>query len=136
MLDPATTAIITGAAGNIVAYMLIGQVDALRACVRRIFRRGTEEQRSLPLCALEDDLVALASQAISEADVRARWSTLLGSYLAHHPEAKTDIETLASTPVVAKTTLIGSQHNHGAGTFIGGDNYGSISSASPGESRW
>jgi hypothetical protein len=41
MLDPATTAIITGAAGNVVAYMLNGRADALRTWMARIFRTGT-----------------------------------------------------------------------------------------------
>lgn len=68
MLEPVTTAIITGAAGNVVAYMLTGQVDALRAWVRRMFRRGTEGQRSLTLRALEEDIDNLARQAISGLD--------------------------------------------------------------------
>lgn len=134
MLEPVTTAIITGAAGNVVAYMLTGQVDALRAWVRRMFRRGTEGQRSLTLRALEEDIDNLARQAISEADVTKRWGALLASHLAAHPEARADIEALASAPVVAKTTIVGSQHNHGAGTFIGGDNYGTISTVTPTES--
>lgn len=76
----------------------------------------------------------LASQVISEVDVTKRWSALLASHLAAHPGAQADIAALASTHVVAKVTKIGSQHNHGAGTFIGGDNYGSISTVDPMES--
>ena len=46
VLDEVATAIATGAAGNIIAYMLNGRVDALRLQVSRIFRHGTEQERS------------------------------------------------------------------------------------------
>ncbi|WP_368862034.1 hypothetical protein [Catenulispora pinistramenti] len=38
-------------------------------------------------------------------------------------------QLLASTTVEAKTVYIGSQNNHGSGTFVGGDNYGGIHTA-------
>ena len=45
MLDDVAIAISTGAAGNIVAYMLNGRMDALRAQVAKMFRHGTEQER-------------------------------------------------------------------------------------------
>lgn len=133
MLDPATTAIITGAAANLVAYMLSGQVDAVRSRVGRIFRGGSEEEQSASLRAVEDDTRALARRVVSEDDVRARWSVLLAAYLAENPEVRADIEAIAnSMPTATETMNIGEQNNHGAGTFIGRDNYGDI--AAPGES--
>lgn len=59
MLDEVAIAVATGAAGNIIAYMLNGQVDALRGQVARIFRHGTEPERSAALRTLEDNTVAL-----------------------------------------------------------------------------
>jgi hypothetical protein len=129
MLDPVTTAIITGAAGNIVANMLDGRVDALRAWAARTFRSGTEEQRSAPLRALEEDAAALTRKVTSEEDVRARWSDLLGSYLTAYPETRADIKAMASTPIASKAVHIGAQYNYGSGTFIGGDNYGGINTS-------
>jgi hypothetical protein len=132
MLDPEMTAIITGAAGNLAAYMLNGQVDAVRSWVRRIFRRGDEDQ-STALRVVEDDAIALAQGTASEVDVRARWGVLLTAYLAEHPEILAEIEAIANpAPTVAETTNIGQQHNYGSGTFIGRDNYGDIEA--PGES--
>ena len=126
MLDEVATTIATGAAGNIIAYMLNGRVDALRAQVGRMFRHGTEHERSVALRALEDDTVALTQQGASKADLTGRWTSLLLSYLAVHPEALGDIEAFASTPVISNTMNVGSQHNYGSGPFIGGDNYGNI----------
>lgn len=126
MLDPATTAVITGAAGNVVAYMLNDQVDALRAWVTRIFHSETEEQRSRRFRMLEEDIAALRRQVTTEADVRARWSGLLGAYLAAYPEARADIDAISSMPVSVERANIGAQNNYGSGTFIGGDNYGTI----------
>src|SRR5487761_1391211 len=114
MLDEVVTAIATGAAGNIVASMLNGRVDALRAQFARMFRHGTEQERSVVLSALEDDAVALLQRRASETDLTA------------HPEAGGDIEAFASAPVISKTMNIGAQHNYGSGPFIGGDNYGNI----------
>src|SRR5690606_26788855 len=77
---------------------------------------------------------ALASQVISEVDVTKRWRALLASHLEAHPGDQADIAALASPRVAAKSTYTVSQHNHGAGTFIGGDSYGSISTVDPMES--
>jgi hypothetical protein len=126
MLDELATAIATGAAGNMIAYMFNGRVDALRAQVARMFRHGTEHERSAALRTLEDDTIALAQRRASKADLTARWASLLLSYLTVHPEARGDIEAFASTPVINKTMSVGSQHNYGSGTFIGGDNYGNM----------
>ena len=126
MLDELATAVGTGAAGNIIAYMLSGRVDALRAQVTRIFRHGTEHEQAMAMRALDDDAAALAQRGISETAVTERWTSLLLSYLTAHPEARSDMEALASSSAAGGVQNIGSQHNHGPGTFIGGDNYGSI----------
>jgi hypothetical protein len=124
VFEEATTAIITGAAGNIVAYILNGRVDALRAWVSKIFRNGTEEQRSAPLRALAEDSNALVLGTTSELDVRTRWTILLTSLLTAHPEVLGDVDAMAARPNPTGTINIGSQHNHGSGTFIAGDYYG------------
>lgn len=127
MLDPTTTAIVTGAAANLVAYMLSGQVDTVRTWIGRIFQGGSEEEQAASLLAVEDDTRALAQGVASEGDVRARWSALLATYLAEHPEIQRDIEEIAkSTPTKIGAMNVGEQHNHGSGTFIGRDNYGDI----------
>ncbi len=126
VLDEAVIATATGAAGNIIAYMLEGRMDALRAQIARMFRHGTEQERSVALRTLEDDAIALNQQRVSETDLTGRWSSLLLSYLTAHPEAGGVVRVFASTPVADKTTNIGSQHNYGSGPFIGGDNYGNI----------
>src|SRR6266540_5386790 len=128
MLDPTTTAIVTGAAGNVVAYMLNGPVDALRTWIARTFRGGPEERRSM-LHALEEDVTALTYRSRSEKEVKGRWTDLLASYLAAHPEAREDVEALALMSTAPRVMNIGAQHNHGSGTFIGGDNYGDINSS-------
>ncbi len=125
MLDEVAAAIATGAAGNIIAYMLNGQVDALRAQVARIVRHGTEQERSVVLQTLEDDAVALTNKKASETDLTRRWTDILLSYLAAYPESLGDIEAFG-TMAINKTMNIGSQHNHGSGPFIGGDNYGNM----------
>lgn len=135
MLDEVATAVATGAAGNIIAYMLNGRVDALRARVARIFRHGTEQERSTVLRTLKEDAVALTQQGASKTHVTERWISLLLSYLDAHPEARGDIEALASAPIINKTMNIGSQHNHGSGPFIGGDNYGDMTFGGEGNSK-
>jgi hypothetical protein len=126
MLEEIATEIATGAAGNIIAYMLNGRVDALSAQVARIFRHGTEQERTAVLRTLDDDAIALAQQGASKTELTERWTSLLLSYLTAHPEARGDIEAFSSASVINKTVNIGSQHNHGSGPFIGGDNYGNM----------
>ncbi len=129
MIEDVAVAISTGAAGNIVAYMLNGRMDALRAQVTKMFRHGTEHERSAVLRTLEDDAVALTQQKKSEADVTAQWSSLLLSYLPDHPEAREEIESFASSPTSSKTVNIGSQNFYGSASF-GGDNNGTINFSS------
>jgi hypothetical protein len=126
VLDEVTIAIATGAAGNIVAYMFNGRVDALRGQVARIFRHGAVQEQSAVLRTLEDDAAALTQQEVSKTDLTGQWTSLLLSYLTAHPEARGDIEAFASAAVINRTLNIGSQHNYGSGTFIGGDNYGNM----------
>jgi hypothetical protein len=126
VIDEVTTAIATGAAGNLIAYMLNGRVDALRAHIARIFRHGSESERSTALNTLNDDVVALTQHEASKAEVSERWTDLIGSYLIAHPEARRDVEKFAVTFPGTRTTIIESQNNYDRGTFIGGDNYGDM----------
>jgi hypothetical protein len=126
VIDEVTTTIATGAAGNIVAYMLSGQVDFLREQIKKMFRHGTEHERTEAIHALEGDALALAQHEVSKPDLAGRWTSLMLRYLAAHPEARSDIEALASRPASGKIVTIGSQNNYGGGAFIGGDNYGGI----------
>lgn len=130
MLDEATIAIITGATGNIVAYMLNGHADAARAWVSRIFRAGGEGQQSAPLRRIEEDSAALLQGTATESEIRARWSVLLTSLLAANPELRTEVSAFATAPVPASVVNLGSQNNYGPGPFIAGHNFGSIGSAS------
>lgn len=130
VFDEATAAIITGATGNIVAYMLNGHLDALRARVSRIFRAAGEGQESASVRALGQDSAALASGAATESDIRAKWSVLLASLLAAHPELRTEVDALATAAVPASVVNLGSQNNYGSGPFIAGHNFGSIGSVS------
>ncbi|MEU2977765.1 hypothetical protein ABZ678_12335 [Streptomyces hirsutus] len=127
MLDEVAIAVATGAAGNVAAYLLQGQVDVLRTRISAIFRHGTEQQRSNALQTLDEDTTALAQHTTAPTDITSRWTGHLTAFLAAFPEAQEDVEALASaTPSSMKTVNIGSQHNHGSGTFIGGDNHGGI----------
>ena len=125
MIEDIAMAISTGAAGNIVAYMLNGQVDALRTQVTKMFRHGTEQERSAALRALEGDAVALTQKEASEADVTQRWRDFLLSYLTAHPDAQEEIASFALVPTARKSVVIGSQIFYGSGSF-GGDNNGTI----------
>jgi phage I-like protein len=125
MLEDVAMAISTGAAGNIVAYMLNGRMDALRAQVTKMFRHGTEQERSAAIRAVENDAIALTRQEMSEADLTRQWSNTLHSYLTAHPEAHEDIASFASSPTSHKTVNIGSQNFYGSGSF-GGDNNGTL----------
>ncbi|MEV0012285.1 hypothetical protein [Streptomyces sp. NPDC047973] len=131
MLDEAAIAITTGAASNVIAYLAQGRADAIRNRVSAIFRHGGASQEDAALVALADDTEALAQHRINQDQATARWVGLLTAALAAHPGAHSDIAALASTPAPAKTVSIGSQHNHGNGTFVGGDNHGTIQSGSP-----
>jgi hypothetical protein len=125
MLDPDVMAILTGAAGSIVAYMFNGRVDAARGWLARVFKAATREEQAATLRMLEQDAAAAASHNVREADLQARWLAILASYLAHHPEAKPDLEALAATANTG-AQRIGAQINLGSGTLIGRDNFGDI----------
>ncbi|MFJ2407080.1 hypothetical protein ACIOUE_37935 [Streptomyces xanthochromogenes] len=126
MLDATAIAVATGAAGNVIAYLIQGNIDDVRARIAAIFRRTSAGHRAEALRVLDEDAAALSQQTVSQADVTARWTGLLTAVLAAHPDARADIEALASTTAATKTVNIGSQHNHGGGTFIGGDHHGDI----------
>lgn len=126
MLDDATMAVITGAAGNLAAYMLSGRVDAARGWLTRIYRSEPEADRLESIRALNADAAALAQHTRSETEMRAWWISRFTLYLAAHPEAATDLKALANVEAVTETQNVGSQHNNGSGTFIGRDNHGQI----------
>jgi hypothetical protein len=123
VFDEVTAAIVTGAAGNVVAYMVSGHVDALRARLAKIFHQDAGDQRGQVLRAVEEDGVALARGSASESDIRSRWSVLLAAMLTADPELLPEVAAMAAAPVPGTTISVGSQHNHGSGTFIGGNFY-------------
>lgn len=133
MLDPDVMAILTGAAGSIVAHVFSGRVDAARGWLARVFQSGTGEERAASLRILEQDAAAVSSHQAREADLQARWLAILASYLAHHPEAKPDLEALAATSAAtAGSQAVGAQINFGPGTLVGRDNFGDINPPSGG----
>jgi hypothetical protein len=105
--------------------MLNDQMDALRKQVAKMFRHGTGQERAMALRAVERDAVALSEHNASRSDVADQWGDLLLSYLKTHPEARSDMESFAASPVASKTVNIGSQNFYGSGSF-GGDNNGTI----------
>ena len=125
MIEDATIAISTGAAGNIVAYMLNGRVDALRNHVVRIFRQGSDVERAHALQTLERDAVALVENDATRATLTNQWRDLLLSYLIAHPEARQEIESFASLNA-AGTTKIKSMKHTGTGPQIVGPNFGNM----------
>jgi len=125
LLEDVAIAISTGAAGNIVAYMLNDQMDALRAQITKMFRHGTGQERATALRTLEHDADALSEHNATRTNLTDQWGNLLLSYLTAHPEAREDIESFAASPVTGKTVNIGSQNFYGPGSF-GGDNNGTI----------
>ena len=127
MLEDVAMTISTGAAGNIVAYMLNGRVDALRDQVAKIFRHGTEQERSRALQALERDAVALSEHDATRADLTNQWRDLLLSYLTAYPEALEEIESFASSSLnTVGTTKIKSMKHTGTGPQIVGPNFGNM----------
>lgn len=126
MIEDIAMAVSTGAAGNIVAYMLNGRVDALRAQVTKIFRHGTEQERSAALRTLDRDVDALSGHNATRTDLTSQWRDLLLTYLTAHPEARTDIESFAFSQDTDNTTNVGYQIHTGSGPQIGRDNYGSM----------
>jgi hypothetical protein len=125
MIEDAALAASTGAAGNIVAYMLNGRVDALRNHVVRIFRHGSDVERSHALQTLERDAVALVENDATRDSLMNQWRDLLLSYLIAHPEAREEIESFASLNA-ASTTKIKSMKHTGTGPQIVGPNFGNM----------
>src|ERR1700722_971701 len=111
MLEDIAIVISTEAAGNIVAYMLNGRVDALRAQIGKIFRHGTEEERAAALRSVEDDTAALIQRKTSETELTQQWGNSLLSYLTAHPEPRGNIKSLACSPFIKKPTTMGSSNN-------------------------
>ncbi|MER7662815.1 hypothetical protein [Streptomyces sp. NPDC096193] len=132
MLDEAAIAVATGAASSVIAYLAQGRLDAVRARIAAIFRHGGASSEAEAVQALVDTSSALSQQRINQAEATARWAGLLTAALAAHSETRPDIEALASAAPPNKTVNIGSQHNYGSGTFVGGDNHGSIGPGSAG----
>ena len=126
MIEETAAAIATGAAGNIVAYMLNNKVDALREWSALVFRRGTAHERTEVLSALDQDAADLSEARTTEAEVLTRWIQVLTSYLTTHPEAAADIGSLAAGRSSSRISVVGSQTNSGPGTFIAGNSYGGV----------
>lgn len=124
MLDEVVTSVATGAAGNIIAYMLNGPVDALRAQMTKMFRHGTPQERSAVLRRLDDDSKALIHHEITKSTLTGQWAGLLASYLAQHPEALYEVENF-SRHDASRTVIIDSQINHD-GLLVNGSNNGYI----------
>jgi len=124
MLDDVVTSVATGAAGNIIAYMMSGELDALRAQITRIFRHGSEQERATALHALQDDAIAVTQQGKTTAEVSAQWTQILASFMDVHPESTREIEKLSYLPIGTGAIVIGSQQQHGIGPVYGGNHYG------------
>jgi hypothetical protein len=125
MIEDAAIAVSTGAAGNIVAYMLNGRVDALRNHIVRIFRHGSDVEQSCALQVLERGALALDEHDATRASLTNQWRNLLLSYLKAHPEAREEIESFASVSA-AGTTKIKSMKHTGTGPQIVGPNFGNM----------
>lgn len=125
MIEDTAIAVSTGAAGNIVAYMLNGRVDALRNQIARIFRHGSDVEQSHALQALERDAAALLENAATRAALTNQWRGLLLSYLTDHPQARKEIESLASLNAPAATQIKSMKHT-GKGPQIVGPNFGNM----------
>jgi hypothetical protein len=125
VIEDAAIAISTGAAGNVVAYMLNGRVDALRNHVVRIFRHGSDVERSHALQTLERGAAALVENDATRASLTNQWRDLFLSYLIAHPEAREEIESFASLNA-AGTTKIKSMKHTGTGPQIVGPNFGDM----------
>lgn len=118
-------AIATGAAGNIVAYMMSGRVDALREGIARIFRHAPDEQQADAQRALDTDAVALTEQSEQQPGVSLRWATRLAMELNEHPEVRQDVAALARLNI-ADHLRITFHSNTGSGPYVAGNNNGLI----------
>ena len=118
-------AIATGAAGNVVAYMLSGRVDAVRERIAHIFRRASEEQQAEVRQALDSDAVALAERSASQSDVSLHWAMRLAIELHAHPDARPDVAALAALGV-GDRPQISIHTNTGSGPYVAGNNNGLI----------
>lgn len=118
-------AIATGAAGNIIADMLSGRVDALRGRIAHIFRRAPEEQQEEVRRALDTDATALTERSASQSDISLRWAMRLAMELNAHPDARPDIEALAALSAGARPQ-ISIYTNTGPGPYVAGNNNGLI----------
>lgn len=126
MIEDITMAISTGAAGNIVAYMLNDRVDALRDQVAKIFRHGNAQERLHALQAVDRDAVALSEHDATRDGLTNQWRDMLLSYLANHPEARTDVQSFASSSTDMSKTKIKSMKHTGTGPQIVGPNFGNM----------
>ena len=127
MLDADVMAVLTGAAGNVVAYLLNGRADAAKKWLARVLRAATSEERTSTMQALDRDTAAVKSGQAVEAELQAKWLATLAMFLAQHPEARSEVEALAAaTSDATGAQTIGSQINLGSGTIVGRDNFGDI----------
>ncbi len=129
MIDQIAIATATAAAGNVIAYMLNGHIDVLRGKIAQLFQRNNDEDETAILEQLDADALALSRRKLTKAELKAKWSAMFTALLASNPETCDELGAFANTPVENKSVNVGSQHNHGLGTFIAGDNHGDINMA-------
>jgi hypothetical protein len=126
VIDETTTAILTGAAGNIVAHMLSNRLDSLRAWVSRLLRGEPEDAHRAILQKIDDDVLALNAGRVSAVDVSSRWGVLLATLLTGNPALRAELVEMATKPETSLVVNLGTQRNSGEGTFIAGNNYGGL----------
>ncbi|MFE4517215.1 hypothetical protein ACFRMQ_23820 [Kitasatospora sp. NPDC056783] len=137
MIDPALFAVTTGAGGSIVASMITGGTQAIRARIVELFHRGTSEEQASVEAAFDSDARRLAEWAraaendtnftadLSRAAERVsqEWARRFSDYVTAHPEARPRLEALAMAATVSNS---GNQHNTGPGAFINGNVAGGV----------
>ncbi|MFI1577669.1 hypothetical protein [Embleya sp. NPDC020630] len=137
MLDPATMAIVTGAAGTLVASMVSGGSRAARAGLVRLFRHDTPEAQRDAIATHDNDeriLIDLACAAEADATfgpelalmrerITQAWVSRLHDHVSAHPEAWSDLQALAEA---SRATNVGTQLNSGSGMLVNGNIFGGV----------
>lgn len=125
VLDDAAIAITTGAAGNVVAYMLSGRADAAREWMGRIFRHAPTEEQAAIEQAVGEDVATLATRPASADEILIRWAARLGAELKAHPDVRGEMAAPDALGSSGRPMQIISQVNHD-GIFIAGNHKGTI----------
>lgn len=133
MFDYAAEAIAIGAAGNMVAQLMGGQVDAARQWVARIFRRASVDDQLEVQHALEQDATSLADGTLAQAEADSRWAMRFGAALRAHPDILAELTALSGVGAGAASIHIESHHNEGQAPYVAGNNNGLIFSVVDGK---